>query len=288
MNKIDLHIHTTVSDGEKNPEEIVDWAIRKNIKAIAITDHDTVDGSRRTIEYSKDKGVEVVSGIEVSCQESELDLFDIHIVGLFIDLDDKRIIEFTKKMKESRIEQKIKMLDILNELGYEITLDELKKEAAGGSYGKPHIAKILFRKYPEKFKTMKQVFDELLGNGKPADVHRRGVYNIKDTIKLIHCIGGIAILAHPGFLFDKAEKVIEIFVKSGGDGIEVDCDYRNLENTSEEEISNKFKLIAEKNNLLISGGGDFHSDKSHKDVGEYGVTESQFEKLKDLANVNRV
>lgn len=280
MPKIDLHVHTTASDGEKTPKEMVDFAIKKGVKAIALADHDTIDGVEEAIEYSKDKDVEVVGGIEISCNEKEKNLFDIHIVGLFVDYNNQELIEFTKKMKESRIVQKTKMLEILNDLGYEVTIKELEKEANGGSYGKPHLANILLRKYPEKFKDTNAIYKELLGNGKKADVHRKGTYNISETIKLIHEANGIAILAHPGFLHNNVEKVVDLFVDAGGDGIEVESDYQNLEESFSKNIISKTKLIAQKNNLLISGGTDFHSEDSNPSIGTYGVTEEEFEKLK--------
>jgi len=284
MSKIDLHIHTTASDGEKTPKEIVDLAIKNNVKFFAITDHDTIDGIKEAVEYSKDKDVEVISGIEIGCKEFEHQPFDIHIVGLFVDLNNKELIEFVKKMKESRVKQKIKMIEILNKLGYKITFEEFKKEAPGGIYGNPHLANILFRKYPEKFKTYQQIFEELLGGGKKVSVQREGKkYKISEVVELIHRAGGIAILAHPGFLVNKAEEIIDIFVKAEGDGIEVDCDYRNIKNVSEKDLIEKFRKIANEKNLLISGGTDFHTEGHSPMIGEHGITEEEFEKLKNFS-----
>jgi len=280
MVKIDLHIHTTASDGKMTPKEIVDWAIEKQISAIAIADHDEIRGAKEAVEYSKDKKIEVISAIEIGCRNSELNLSDIHIVGLFVNYKYEKLLEFVKIMQSERVLQKKKMIDILRNLGYDITFEELKEEANGGGFGKPHIANILFRKYPDKFKDYKQIFEELLGEEKPADVQRKGIYNIKDTINLIHDAGGIAILAHPGFYRDKIPRVIEEFVNSNGDGIEVNCNYDNLEELYRKDIYDKIKKIAEENNLLISGGTDFHDKKYSCDIGNYGVAKEEFEKLK--------
>lgn len=284
MNKIDLHVHTTASDGKKTPEEIVDWAIEKKIPAITIADHDTIAGSKIAQKYAKDKNIELITGIEVGCSEQKLTKYDLHVVGLFIDLENKELVDFTKKMQKSRVKQKTKMIERLNTLGYNISLDELKKEAGEGSYGKPHLAHILFRKNPDKFKTYRQVFDELLGTGRKADISREGVYNLKDSIELIHNAGGLAILAHPGFLFEDAEQVIDLFVKLGGDGIEADYDYSGIGDILEGELVNKFRKIAKEKNLLISGGTDFHSTISHKEIGEHGITQEELNKLKKRIN----
>ena len=280
MPKIDLHIHTTASDGKLTPKEIVDWAIQKQIPAIAIADHDEIKGAKEAVEYSKGKNIEVISAIEIGCKEQKLNLHDIHIVGMFVDYNNKELLAFINKMQEERINQKKKMIKKLNDLGYEITFEEIKKEATGGSLGKPHIANVLFRKYPEKFENYRQIFEKLLGNGKIADVLRAGVYNIKETIDLIHRARGIAILAHPGWYKENTDKIIKEFVISKGDGIEVDCNYKDLEEIYLKDILQKTRKIAEKNNLLISGGTDFHEKNYSSDIGEYGITKEEFEKLK--------
>jgi len=207
--KIDLHVHSTSSDGKMTPEGLVDLAIEKNIPAIAITDHDVVGGSKRAVEYAADKNIEVVPGIEIGADDEDLKLYDVHILGLFVDLEDEKLFDLSRYLMREREIQKKKIIKLLNDLGYEITFDELKEEAGGINYGRPHIARILMRKY-EKFKTIQEVFDELLGSSGVASV-RQGKEGIKNTIDIIHGAGGIAILAHP-MLCKNPEKVIDEFV----------------------------------------------------------------------------
>ncbi len=161
-NKIDLHMHSTASDGKLSPEELVDLAVEKGLSAIAITDHDVMEGSKRAIEYAEGKEVEVVSGIEIAADDEEMGICDVHIVGLFLDLENIKLVELSKKLIDARKIQKKKMIVRLNELGYDITFEELKEEAGGKNYGRPHIARILMRKYDE-FVQMQDVFDRLLG-----------------------------------------------------------------------------------------------------------------------------
>jgi len=167
--KIDLHMHSTASDGKMTPEELVDLAIKKKISAIAITDHEVIEGSRRAIEYAKGKNIEIVSGIEIGADDEDLEIYDIHILGLFIDVENKRLLELSKYLMKEREVQKKKIIKRLNDLGYEITFEELRKESCGINYGRPNIARILMRKY-EKFKTIQEVFDELLGATGAASV----------------------------------------------------------------------------------------------------------------------
>ncbi|MFH1522113.1 MAG: PHP domain-containing protein [archaeon] len=277
--KIDLHMHTTASDGELEPRELVDWAIEKRLPVIAITDHEVVEGSREAIEYARGKNIEVVSGIEIGADEEDLKLYDVHIVGLFLDLENKGLVESSKKLIKAREVQKKEMIRRLNELGYEITFEELKKEVKGVNYGRLHIAKILMRKYDE-FKEVQGVFDKLLGGSGLAYV-RQKKETIKNTIGVIHGAGGIAILAHP-MLYDNVEKVVERFIEGGGDGIEVDYFYENrgVGVNQDKEMVIRAREIAKEKNLVVSGGGDFHSKNDPQEIGDYGITREGFERMK--------
>ena len=123
MKKIDLHLHTTASDGTLSPKEIVDYAIKKDMKAIAITDHDSIAGVKEALEYSKDKKLIVVPGVEMGCDNSEFGDYEIHIVGLFIDYNNKELNKFLKQVENWSEEQKAQIIEKLNKLGYEISLE---------------------------------------------------------------------------------------------------------------------------------------------------------------------
>jgi 3',5'-nucleoside bisphosphate phosphatase len=277
--KIDLHMHSTASDGKLTPCEVVNLAIRKKLPAIAITDHEVVGGSKEAIEYARDKNIEVVSGIEIGADDENSGIYDVHIVGLFLDLDNKGLLELSKKLMKARETQKKEIIGRLNKLGYKITFEELKKEAGGVNYGRPHVARILMRKYSE-FEKMQDIFDRLLGDSGEAYV-RQEKDTIKNTIDVIHNAGGIAVLAHPMF-FQDAENVVEKFIECGGDGVEVDYFYvgRGVGKAEARKKIDKIRRIAKKKSLIISGGGDFHSDVDSQEIGDHGLTREEFENLK--------
>lgn len=189
----DLHTHTTASDGKLTSKELVDYAILKKLSGIAITDHDTVDGVFEAIEYAKDKDIEVIPGIEISC-DCESKVKEVHIVGLFIDYENHKVREVKEINKKNCILTAKEILLKLKTLGYNISLSDL--EAQGG-YGKNRIAYALLKRYSNDFEDRKDVFNKLLGWGQPAMVYGKGLL-ISEAINIIHDSGGIAILAHPG------------------------------------------------------------------------------------------
>src|SRR3989338_1629814 len=145
---IDLQNHTVASDGELTPEELVDLAIGKKLSAIAITDHDSISSVKKAIEYSKGRNIEIVPGVELSCDDP---LFN------------------PEKLKY---------------LGYEIEYEDVKKTVKG-TFGRPHIAKYLLKKYPDEFASVRDVFDKLIGHGKKAYFDTKGRVSIKDGIRTI-------------------------------------------------------------------------------------------------------
>lgn len=280
--KIDLHMHSRDSDGELSAEELVDLAVEKKLKVIAITDHEVGGGSLRVKKYAKNKGIEVVPGIEIGADDEELGLFDVHVVGLFLDLENKDLLRLSSDMMKSREIQKRKMVEKLGGIGYDISFDEVREEAGGVNYGRPHIASVLIRKYSE-FGEMEDVFDRLLGYGKPADV-RQEKYSLKRVIDIIHGAGGVVILAHP-MLYDDFEKIIDRFVEFGGDGIEVDYFYENRKGISKDEslrMIERVRGVAREKGLIVSGGGDFHHNSDPHEIGDFGVSDSEFLDLRDF------
>ena len=286
MFKIDLHMHTTASDGALSPKEIIDLAIQKKMKTIAITDHNSISSIQEALEYSEGKDIEVVPGIEISC-ESE-DYPEVHIVGLFIDYKNKELIKSLENLKQTGIKHKIKILEKLNELGYEISLEELKK-IKGDVFGRPTIAKGLLKKYPDRFSNIKQIFKELLGANKKAYVKPKRI-SIKQTIQTIKNAKGISILAHPGVYLNKFEKIINEFIAFGGQGIEINYPYDKVYGLDKKlsELRNiKFKKIAEERGLLVSGGSDFHGGERDSELGGQGINDEEFMKLRSFVSNNQ-
>jgi len=276
MKKIDLQIHSTASDGKFSPSDVVDMAVERGMEAIAITDHDTVSGLDEASIRAKERGLELVSGVEISCSISELNCV-VDVLGLFIDYKNEELRKVLDGVKKDRVEEKKEIVKKLNELGYEITFNELLKEAKD-SLGRPHIAKILARKYPEKFKDINDAFDKLIGNGKPAFIERPRI-SIKKTIDIIKKAGGISILAHPGRYFNEDDKIIEKFISAGGKGIEVNYPYDKILKI-DKDLNPKYRKIAEEKGLLMSGGSDFHRKDRGSEIGDGGLERDEFEKLK--------
>jgi len=276
MAKIDLHMHSTKSDGEFSPKELIDIAVKKGISAISITDHDKATANNEAKIYAKEKGMEYISGIEITITPPE-EVKELHIVGLFIDSENEEIKKISERHKEYAINTAKKIIEKLNELQYDITFEELLEETNGKHFGRPFIAKILMRKYPEKFKERKQVFNELLGKQGKAFVRPKGT-ELKEAIEIIHNTGGIAIVAHPWYLGEKMLEILEKFISLNGDGIELD--YKPKQ-TIPEETSQILQNFIEKHNLIVSGGTDFHEIKDgEKEIGDSGLTKKEFEKLK--------
>lgn len=275
--KIDLHMHSTFSDGEFTPEELIDYAISKNIKAIALTDHDEVLGNKIAEEYSKDKNIEFIPGIEITVTPPE-DVKELHIVGLFIDSSNEKLREIRKKHEKYTMDTTEKIIMKLNELGYKITFEELS-EKFGGKLARPFIAQLLMEKYPDNFIDRKDVFNKLLGKEGKAFVRPKGT-EMQDAINIIHEAGGIAVVAHPWYLGKNMIKILEEFVSLGGDGIELDFTPKE---TIPENTRKMLESFAENNNILVSGGTDFHRyEEGKKDMGDRGISEMELTILKQF------
>ncbi|SHF03373.1 hypothetical protein SAMN02746089_01195 [Caldanaerobius fijiensis DSM 17918] len=243
MKKADLHIHTNASDGVLSPTEVVKLASKNDIDAIAITDHDTIDGIEEAIKASNIYGVEVIPGIEIN---SEIDLEDVHILGYYINYKDARLIKTLADLIRRREERAQKIVKILNDIGLYISLKDVKEW--GGKYiGRPHIAKALL--HYGYVSSVKEAFEKYLGRGCPAYIPRTKL-SPYDAINIIKKSGGVPVLAHPGLL--KSYDIIEELVKAGLKGVEV---YHTKHDSEQiKDIIN----IAKWYDLIITGGSDFH------------------------------
>lgn len=248
---IDLHVHTTASDGEFSPSQIVDKALQLGLSHIAITDHDTINGLAEAINYTNGKNIVVIPGVELNAKVSK---GQMHILGYFIDYSDKTFIQKMQQFEVERNFRNVKFIEIFNKLGIEISLEDVKKYAIGSVIGKPHFARVLLEK--EYIQDLEEAYDNFF-NQEPLDSIKRISYSPKEIINLIKNAGGIAVLAHPHSLkLDnfELEKVIQELKRYGLDGVE--CYHSN--HTLEQ--MNDFKAIAEKHNLLITLGSDHHRD----------------------------
>lgn len=247
---IDLHIHTTASDGTYSPEDVVRLAKSSGISHIAITDHDTILGVKRAMKEGEELGIEVISGVEISADFE----IEMHILGLFIDIDNQYLLSKLKLLEEFRKERNPRIIKRLQQLGFDITLKEVESLAKGEIIGRPHIARALVEK--GYFKNTREVFETLLGFGKPAYVRKEklGPYEAIEAIKRAN---GLAILAHPHkylYLENGIEDVLAELKEYGLDGLEAfHSDHTEVETLQLIEASKKL-------DMCISGGTDFHGD----------------------------
>jgi 3',5'-nucleoside bisphosphate phosphatase len=282
---IDLQNHTVASDGDLTAEQLVDLAIEKNLTAIAITDHDSVDSVQKAIEYSKGRGIEIIPGIEISCDDPLMGTDKIDVLGLFIDVKNNEIIKLVKHINEVREEHKKKIIGKIKSLGYDIDYDEVR-QTAEGTFGRPHIARYLVKKYPKEFSSVNDVFSNLIGQGKKAFVNIEGRVSIKACIGIIHRAGGIAILAHPGiYPQNDSVRLIDYFIENGGDGIEtyypyhIICPKYKIDKKGNENLIEFYKGIVKSKKILESGGNDHH-DNERPTIGEVEIPESILDNLK--------
>ncbi|MEZ0536266.1 PHP domain-containing protein [Caldicellulosiruptoraceae bacterium PP1] len=252
---IDLHVHTTASDGTFSPSEVVKIAKQSNLSAIAITDHDTILGIQEAKEKAEDLGIEVISGVEISADFE----IEMHILGYFIDVNNNKLIDNLLLLESFRHQRNPKIVEKLQQLGYNITIDEIIEVAKDSIIGRPHIAQVLVNK--GYFNSPKEVFEKLLSFGKPAYVKKDKLKPF-EAINILKESGGLAILAHPYkflYLEEGVENVFEELKLYGLDGIEaIHSEHSDIETKKLIELANRFSF-------LITGGSDFHG-KNKPDI----------------------
>jgi predicted metal-dependent phosphoesterase TrpH len=250
---IDLQMHSNFSDGSMSPAELVTEAKELGLTAIALTDHDTIDGVPEFIEAGNKYGVTTVPGVEISVDTKMPNNGHMHMVGLFIDPFAKELKETLHYLLTERNLRAQKIIQKLNELDVPITMPELLQEAGEGSIGRPHVAKIMLRK--GIVSSIQEAFDIYLAKGQPAYMDKVKLGE-NDAIDMIKKANGLAILAHPHLMnydtFDEAkEKILEL-KRIGLDGFEVY--YSGMS----EEYTQKLLALAREEHFLISGGSDYH------------------------------
>lgn len=255
---IDLHVHTNFSDGTYSPEDVVELAKGKGLFAIAITDHDTTDGVKIALKKGQEIGLKVISGVEISADFE----IEMHILGLFIDVDNKTLQNRLKMLEMFRKERNPKIIEKLRKMGYDISMEDVEEVASGDVIGRPHIARVLVQK--GYFDSTKAVFENLLGFGKPAYVKKEKLKPY-EAIEAIKEANGLAILAHPHkylYLEEGPENIFEELKEYGLDGLEV----YHSDHTDKE--TRELLEIAKKLDLIVSGGSDFHgTNKPDIEIG---------------------
>lgn len=277
---IDLHTHTNASDGSFSPRELVLHAKELGLDAIAICDHDSISGLNEGILVGSELGVEVVPAIELSCDYEK----EMHIVGLYIDKDNIALQNKLVDLAKKREKRNLKTLKVLNSLGFDIDISEVLKIAKSAIWGRAHFARVMYEK--GLVESTKEAFKKYLGHNRVAYIEEDKMSQ-KECIELILNAKGIPILAHLHYLKLDENKLFELLVllKSYGlMGLEVKyCEY-----TKEEE--SLYNSLADKLQLLKSGGSDFHgimkpNIKLGTGLGNLCVPKEYLDKIKEIRGI---
>ncbi len=240
---VDLHSHSTASDGAFAPAQVIAAAQRAGLGAIALTDHDSVAGIPEAIAAGKQLGVRVVVGCELSANDGD---FEIHLLALHIDKLDAIEPSLTGFQRE-RVERALAMVDRLDGLGATISMDSVLREAAGGAVGRPHVARALVT--GGHVVDQREAFDRYLGNGRPAYVPKPR-FSIEDAIALAHSAGALAIWAHPSR--EGTRTRVERLAALGIDGVEV-------RHPSHSPLDvERLRVLVDDFRMVPSGGSDWH------------------------------
>lgn len=279
MSRLDLHLHTTHSDGSCTPTEVIERAQQAGVTVLAITDHDIMTGVPEAIAAGQNHGIEVIPGLEISSSFGESEL---HILGYFLDWRDDELNRRLMTLRESRHRRNPQIVERLQGLGIEITYDEIRSLAGTDAVGRPHIARALMNK--GVVSSAKEAFDRFLADGKPAYVPRE-LPSPAEAIQWIKAGHGLAVLAHPTWVrvIDRPlSDMVRSLKDQGLDGVEVYYSTHNPRQTRD------YLSLTQQLGLLATGGSDFHGlTKPDIEVGigkgTLHVASSLLPKLKEAA-----
>jgi predicted metal-dependent phosphoesterase TrpH len=249
MSRLDLHLHTTHSDGSCTPTEVVNMAHQAAVTALAITDHDIMTGIAESMAAGQQHGIEIIPGVEISSLAGSS---EIHILGYFLDWQDFDLLEHLKILRDGRHRRNPMIIERLPTLGIDITYDEVRALARTDSIGRPHIARVLMDK--RVVASAKEAFDRFLAEGKPAYVPRE-LPSPAEAIRWIKAARGLAVLAHPTWVKVTEQPLVDLVrqLKADGlDGVEVYYSTHAARQTRE------YLSLAQQLGLLVTGGSDFH------------------------------
>lgn len=265
---VDLHVHTTCSDGLLRPEEVVQKAKELDLAAIGIADHDSVSGIEKAQQIGAEIGMEVVPAAELSCIHNNS---DIHILGYYLDYHNLELMDFLSSVQEQRLERAHKIVGKLSEQGVNIDVERVLELSAGASVGRPHIAQVLLeRGYVNSFS---EAFWKFIGYHCPAYVPKMEI-SPPEAINLIKKFAGIPILAHPGSY--RNDELVYSLIQAGISGLEV------WHPEHSQSAADHYLEICQKNGLLVTGGSDCHGGRKGKIfMGEVRIPYHYLAELKE-------
>jgi len=266
---IDLHVHSSASDGTLSPAAVVRAAHAAGVTALALTDHDTTDGVAEAMAAAAALGVELIPGVELNTDRSR---GEVHILGYYIPLDDQRFQGLLAHRRGARVRRGQAMVQRLQALGCAITFDQVERIAQGGAITRPHVARALVE--AGCVASVEEAFRRYLHAGGPAYVPHEP-FSPVEAVRAVLDAGGVPVLAHPGRMED--EGIIPELVAAGLQGLE--CYYP--EHTPAD--TRRFLELAAKYDLVITGGTDFHGPGSSNDrpIGSVSAPPGAVEALKE-------
>ncbi len=265
---IDLHAHSDCSDGVHSPEELVSKASGAGLCALAVTDHDAVDGVTRAQRVSP-QSLEIVLGVELSAREGPS---DVHILGYCFNPANRDLLAYLENFRSHRLDRAKGIVRKLNDLGVPLDFESVAAVAQDGrtSVGRPHIARALYEN--KHVDSVQDAFNRYLANNAPAYLPKF-FFSVEDAIEIIHRAGGVAVLAHPGSL--RRDELIPAFVEGGLDGLEV------IHPEHTEATRRSYEQLAAKYGLITTGGSDYHGPRPGRcDLGGMNVPHSHLVDLK--------
>lgn len=273
--RIDLHAHTTASDGVLTPSELVELALERGLRLLAVTDHDSTEGVAGALVRAAGTPLEVWPGIEIS---TDLPGAEAHVLGYFVDTTKTELQEELTKLRDSRIYRAQRMVEKLNALGMSLTYERVRQLAGTGAVGRPHVAQAMVEK--GYVQTARDAFNLYLSRTGPAYVERYKLTPI-EALQLIRAAGGMPVLAHPTYVapadstdFDLSGFVGEL-VEAGLVGLE--CYYGDYSPETVERLCD----IARQFDLIPTGGSDFHGRGVHPaDLGDLAVPAESIERMR--------
>jgi predicted metal-dependent phosphoesterase TrpH len=271
--KVDLHIHSTASDGRFSPQELVRMAADSELRAIAITDHDSVEGIASALAAAENlPSLIVIPGVEIS---TDVPHSEVHILGYFIDYTDAGLAVILERLRNSRRVRAQRMVAKLDNLGIHVSWERVQELASGGSVGRPHIAQAMFEQ--GCVLSPKEAFLKYIGRNGPAYVEREKM-TPSQAVELVVKIGGLPVLAHPASI-DNLEEFILKLQKVGLIGIE--AYYNGYVN----KLVKYLVSLAHKYGLIACGGSDYHGlmDNAETPLGGVNVPYECVEQLLALA-----
>jgi transcription antitermination factor NusB len=272
--KADLHVHTICSDGTFYPEEVIKEAARIGLKTVAITDHDTTDGVRPAQLEGEKRDVNVIPGVEVS---GYIHPFEIHILGLFIDINDSNLVEKLIQLREERVGRISTIVEKLRGLNVNIETAEILNLAGGSPPGRMHVAEVLVKRGYSSSVT--EAFARYISDDGPAYVPKLSL-TPQQAIELIHGAGGVSVYAHPGL--GERDNLIPFLVENGLQAIEVYYPSHTPETVE------KYLRIAKEYDLAVAGGSDFHGlRKPNVPLGKVTVSNKMVHALRERCKRRR-